>query len=173
MQIMRFGFSVLWKLAAVASISCLTLLVAVEAFAPTVSYSVEKPVEMRAFFNGEEATVVNITICAGQPCRLELFVDVETPLDYLVLCLYEPGGDKAYELLEGKSNIDVYDLSAGTELHYIWVVAPNGQWTGGLAPVQLFYSFQRAETGSYAVNGGSAVSGSFTFANPFIEKQGN
>lgn len=129
---------------------------------------VERPADLRAYFNGEEATVLDAVVSVGQPCALELAVRANAHLEYVVLCVYEPGADQVYSLLEGQLSSAVYDVPEGTELRFRWVVAPNGDWTGGRAPIQLFYSIRTAGTTNFA-GGDAAIRGTFAFANPYIE----
>ena len=78
--------------------------------------------------------------------------------------LYEHVVTNAYEVVEGPSEIDEFiknlNVESGWKTTYIWKVKPNGDWTNGNAPINLFVEFNQAYDDERKID--------FTIANPHI-----
>lgn len=100
-----------------------------------------KPV-IKAYFNGQEATVTGVKLKVGEPFTVDLYV---TPDRYTtVAALFrEPGGDgdDAYALVSGDPRGVVVHKKGGPNdtVHFRWVLAPTEAWTGGTAPLNIQY----------------------------------
>ncbi|MCG7847621.1 MAG: sarcinarray family MAST domain-containing protein [ANME-2 cluster archaeon] len=116
-----------------------------------------------AWANNEPATVEGIELKINEPFIIK--ADIESKIDGNVYVqLYEPGVTKAYIVIEGPSQIDewVYNskVLSGWKKTYIWTVKPNGEWTDGKAPLNLFVQFNKAHDEVESIE--------FTIANPYI-----
>lgn len=95
---------------------------------------------IKAYFNGQEATVEGVILKVNEPFDIDLNVTTEKDARVYIL-LKEPGGDHAYDRVggEGKGNFVNKTTRAGQTVNFHWVLAANDQWTGGNAPVNIYY----------------------------------
>jgi sarcinarray family protein len=95
---------------------------------------------IKAYYNGEEATVTGITLKVGEPFTVDFNV---TPDRYTTVAalLREPGGGDAYELISGDAKDVVVRKKGGPDdpVHFQWVLAPGEEWTDGTAPLNIQY----------------------------------
>lgn len=117
---------------------------------------------VNAWFNGQNATVHNVTLKIGEPA--EVRVEIISKINGNVYVkLKEPGITKSFEVLSGPSKNDEwlynYDVTNGWSKSYTWTIAPNGNWKDGSAPLNLIVSFSEK---------GDQKSIEFTIANPYI-----
>ena len=56
--------------------------------------------------------------------------------------------------------IDNYDVKPGWTMNYTWIIKPNGEWTNGNAPINLFVKFSKSYDDDRHVK--------FTIVNPII-----
>ena len=99
-----------------------------------------KPV-IKAYYNGQEATVSGVTLQVGEPFTVDLYV---TPDRYTTVAtrLREPGGGlESYERISGDAAGDIVRKKGGPNetVHFRWVLAPTDAWTGGTAPLDIQY----------------------------------
>ncbi len=97
---------------------------------------------IKAYFNGQEATVTGVELKVGEPFTVDLFV---TPDRYTTVAalLREPGGgEDAYALISGEPKGVVTRKNGGPDdtVHFQWVLAATEAWTGGTAPLNLQYN---------------------------------
>lgn len=124
-------------------------------------------VTVKAYCDGQEATVENVTLKAGQPFEVRLTVITDS--DAVVhAMIYEPGYVPAYEVLSGpgKDIIVTRYIGAGEEATFTWTVAPSGAWTGAKAPLNVAFKVLEERDGA----GKKLTSGQFTVVNAFIEE---
>ena len=95
---------------------------------------------IKAYFNGQEATVTGVKLKVGEPFTIDFNV---TPDRYTTVAalLREPGGGDAYELISGDSKDIVVRKKGGPDdpVHFQWVLAPGEEWTDGTAPLNIQY----------------------------------
>lgn len=96
---------------------------------------------IKAYFNGQEATVTGITLKVDEPFTVDLYV---TPDRYTTVSvrLREPGGGLgSYRRISGDPE-DIVRKKGGPDdtVHYQWVLAPTDAWTGGTAPLNIQYN---------------------------------
>ena len=116
-----------------------------------------------AWSNDEPATVEGMVLKINEPFTVK--VTIESKIDGKIgVQLYEPGVTNAYEVVEGPSEIDEFiknlNVESGWKTTYIWKVKPNGDWTNGNAPINLFVQFNQAYDENRKID--------FTIANPQI-----
>ncbi len=96
---------------------------------------------IKAYCNGQEATVTGMTLKVGEPFTVDLYV---TPDRYTTVSvrLREPGGGlESYRRISGDPE-DTTRKKGGPNdtVHYRWVMAPTDAWTGGVAPLDIQYN---------------------------------
>ena len=117
---------------------------------------------VRAWFNGENATVNSVQLKIGQP--VEVKVEILSKIDGNVYVeLDEPGITKSYDVIVGNSalgeSIDNQNIIAGWLKIYSWTLKPNGAWKNGNAPINIRVSFSKK---------GNQKPIEFTIVNPYI-----
>ena len=117
---------------------------------------------VRAWFNGENATVNNVQLTIGEP--VEIRAEILSKIDGNVYIeLDEPGITKSYDVINGNSgldeSIDNSNIIAGWSKTYSWTLKPNGAWKNGNAPINIRVSFSKK---------GNQKPIQFTIANPYI-----
>jgi len=119
---------------------------------------------VRAWFNGENATVNGVQLKIGEP--IELKVDLLSKVNgHVTLKLKEPGVTTAYDVLSGPSKIDEkisnLNIESDWSKTYTWSLAPNGAWKNGNAPINIIVQFHDLKTKNDEII-------QFTIANPYI-----
>jgi sarcinarray family protein len=122
---------------------------------------------VKAWFNGENATVNGLQLKIGEP--VEVKVEIISKINGSVFVkIKEPGVTKAFDIKEGPSNHDVtidnYDVTNGWSKTYFWTLTPNGAWKNGNAPINIFVQFDKIVNGK--IKGDKTIQ--FTIANPYI-----
>ncbi|MCD4765644.1 MAG: sarcinarray family MAST domain-containing protein [Methanosarcinales archaeon] len=116
-----------------------------------------------AWSNDEPATAEGMVLKINEPFTVK--ASIESKIDgYVFVKLSEPGVTNAYEVIEGPSQIDEFidnmNIESGWKTTYIWKLKPNGDWTNGNAPINLFVQFNKAHDDVRMIQ--------FTIANPHI-----
>ncbi|MFZ3383672.1 MAG: sarcinarray family MAST domain-containing protein [Candidatus Methanoperedens sp.] len=119
---------------------------------------------VRAWFNGENATVNGLQLKIGEP--VEVKVEVISKIDgHVTLILQEPGVTKAFEVLSGPSKVDEkisnLNIESGWSKIYTWKLTPNDAWKNGNAPINLLVKFYNIKSKNDKIT-------QFTIANPYI-----
>ena len=117
---------------------------------------------VNAWYNGQEATVKNISLRVGEPA--EIIVSVFSKIDCNVYVeLANPLITMPYEIVNGPSEFDELiqnrGVKSGWSENYSWIIKPNEEWTNGNAPINLFVQF--SDRGDVRIE-------EFTIANPII-----
>jgi len=116
----------------------------------------------KAWLNGKNATVNGIQLKIGEPfeVKVELLSKIKGDVSFK---LYEPGVTKAFKVLIGPSEIekriDIMNIESGWLKTYSWTIAPNGEWKGGNAPLNVIIQFNKGMINKQI---------DFTIANPYI-----
>ena len=116
-----------------------------------------------AWCNDEPATVNDLKVKIGEPITIK--VQVTSKINGFVgVELNEPGVTRSYDIISGPSDFDKgiyeYDVESGWKNEYIWIISPNGEWTDGNAPINLYVQFNQDIDEVERVE--------FTIANPYI-----
>ena len=117
---------------------------------------------VNAWYNGQEATVENIQLIVGETA--EITVSINSKIDCNVYVkLINPLVTVPYDIISGPSDldesIDNRGVKSGWTTNYTWIIAPNGEWTNGNAPINIFVQF--SDRGDVRIE-------EFTIANPII-----
>ncbi|MDD5617128.1 MAG: sarcinarray family MAST domain-containing protein [Candidatus Methanoperedens sp.] len=117
---------------------------------------------VNAWFNEKNATVEGFSMKIGESAEIK--VEVTSKIDGNVYVeLNEPGITKSYNVVNGPSkfdeSIDNLKIESGWSKTFTWIVAPNGAWKNGNAPINIFVEFSKIKTDKKI---------QFTIANPYI-----
>lgn len=119
---------------------------------------------VKASFNGENATVEGIKLKIGEPADIKVTITSKIN-GHVIIALTETGVTKAFDVLSGPSkqdeSIDNLNIDKGWSKVYTWKVAPNGAWTNGNAPINVFVKFYSIEHKDERII-------HFSIANPII-----
>lgn len=131
----------------------------------------------------QNSSLLQQNIFIGQPikCKLVLQTNVQGNLHFTI---YEPGTTLAYTVVKGKKQDEsvqywlrntlaqrpsekyeqqyIFELIPSV-IRYTWILIPNGNWTQGNAPINLYYSFTSIDNKEEHCHLG--------FCNPFIINQ--
>jgi len=117
---------------------------------------------VNAWYNGQEATVENIQLKVGEPAEITVIINSKIDCNVYVK-LINPLVTVPYNILSGPSDldesIDNRGVKSGWTTNYTWIIAPNGKWTNGNAPINIFVQF--SDRGDVRIE-------EFTIANPTI-----
>ena len=128
--------------------------------------AIAKPT-IKAYFNGQEATVDGVTLQVDEPFTVDLNITPDTDSIVSVI-LMEPGNGRSYKSLDGNVTYDFIDVKcrSGDTCHFHWRLAANGDWTDGTAPVNIYYQLNDAKQGDKML-----YSGEFTVVDPYIDPE--
>ena len=118
---------------------------------------------VKAYFNGQEATVSGITLHVGEEFTVDLTV---TPDEESIAFaeLDEPGDTRAYDWRGGDELAPAAGkpCNASSPARFRWTLAPSGRWVDGTAPVNIYFQVNR--------RGGNELtaSGYFTVVDAYI-----
>jgi len=119
---------------------------------------------VKAFFNGENATVEGVKLKIGEPA--EIRIEINSKINgHVFIKLTEPGTTKAFDVLNGPSKqderIDNLNIINSWSKTYTWKLAPSGAWKNGNAPINIVVNF-------YDIKSKDSKIIQFTIANPYI-----
>ena len=116
---------------------------------------------VKAWFNGEEATVKGIKLKIGEPADIKATVTSNISGNIYVK-LTNPLVNEPYYVIVGTSigeRIDNIGISPGWSKTFSWKIKPNGAWTNGNAPINIFVEFSKIKDDKKI---------EFTIADPYI-----
>ena len=119
--------------------------------------------DIKAYYNGQEATVTDARLKVGEPFTVDLYVTPDSRANVAAV-LEETGGPDAYRLVSGDPKGSIVQKKGGPNetLHFHWVLEPGGEWVDGTAPLNI----------QYAVWGdGTEVQGYFTVVDAYISPE--
>ncbi|KAB2948055.1 MAG: sarcinarray family MAST domain-containing protein [Candidatus Methanoperedens sp.] len=122
---------------------------------------------VKAWFNEKNATsetIEGIKLRIGEP--VEIKVEVISKINGNVhVKLSEPGTTTSFEVISGPSKqddrIDNMGVSPNWSNTFQWKIRPNGAWTNGNSPINIFVSFYNSKKKDQKPI-------EFTIANPYI-----
>ncbi|MDF1557313.1 MAG: sarcinarray family MAST domain-containing protein [ANME-2 cluster archaeon] len=102
--------------------------------------------EVKAWCNGERATVNELSVKVGEP--INITVRVTSRIDgYVDIQLKEPWTTHSYDVISGPSELDEWIteqyVEPGWTQEYTWILAANGEWTDGRSPIMVDVSFHK------------------------------
>ena len=105
---------------------------------------------VKAWFNGQEATVKNIKLKIGEPFDIKVIINSNIS-GHVIIKLTNPLVTEPYEVVEGinigKSD-DNLNILSGWSKTITWKLKPNGAWKNGNAPINIFVQFTKIENGT-------------------------
>ena len=129
---------------------------------------------IKAYFNGREATVTDVTLKVNEPFTISLNVTPDRATTVVAILREPGGGDSAYRLISGdaKGNMVIKTGGPNRTAHFMWVLAPNGKWTDGNAPLDIQYDVW-GETAAGDVQGYFTVVDAYISHVIFSKKNGS
>ncbi len=118
---------------------------------------------VKAWYNGQEATVKNIKLKVGEPADLKVTVTSNIS-GHVFIALTNPLVTEPYEVIEGTGidkRIDNLDIPSGWSKTFNWKIKPNGAWANGNAPINIFVKFYNTRSKDDRII-------EFTIADPYI-----
>jgi sarcinarray family protein len=96
---------------------------------------------IKAYFNGQEATVTGAKLKIGEPFTVDLYVTPDRHTTVAALLREPGGGEDAYALISGDPKGIVTRKKGGPNdtAHFQWILAPTEAWAGGTAPLNIQY----------------------------------
>ena len=117
---------------------------------------------VNAWYNGQEATVKDVYLKVNEPAEIAVYVQSKIDCDIYVE-LINPLVTMPYDIINGPSEFDELiknrDVKSGWKENYTWIITPNGEWTNGNAPLNIFIQFSYQDEDRIE---------KFTIANPII-----
>jgi sarcinarray family protein len=117
---------------------------------------------VNAWYNGQEATVKNISLKIEEPFEITVYVYSKIDCNVYIK-LINPLVTVPYDIVSDPSELDKFidnhGVNSGWSENYTWIIAPNGEWTNGNAPINIFVQFS---------DQGDDRREKFTIANPII-----
>jgi sarcinarray family protein len=109
---------------------------------------------VKAYFNGQEATVSGITLNKGERFTVDLYAVPDGEADVWAE-IDEPGEPRAYCRISGDEltpeAFKPCNASAGARFH--WELAAGGDWAGGTAPLNAYYQINGRNSNNVIARG--------------------
>ncbi|VVB86148.1 Uncharacterised protein [uncultured archaeon] len=121
---------------------------------------------VKAWFNGEEATVKGVKLKIGEPSDIKVTVNSNIS-GHVIIKLTNPLVTEPYEVVEGiniGNRDDNLNILSGWSKTITWKLKPNGAWKDGNAPINVLVQFTKIENGK--IKGDKKIE--FTIADPYI-----
>ena len=119
---------------------------------------------VKSWYNNQPATVEGAKLKINEPVEIEVEVTSKVDAFFIGIELSEPGVTKSYDVISGPSDfgeyISEYDIKSGWVKAYTWTICPNGNWTDGNAPINIFVQFTKEI--------GDTLKIQYSIANPHI-----
>ncbi len=119
---------------------------------------------VKAWCNNQPATVEGVKLKINEPIEIKVEVTSKVDASYIGLKLKEPGVTKSFDVISGPSDFGEYiivdDIKSGWVKTYSWTICPNGNWTDGNAPINIFVQFSKEINDDRFIR--------FSIANPHI-----
>lgn len=118
---------------------------------------------VKAWFNGQEATVEGVKLKIGEPVDIKVTVNSNIS-GHVFVKLKNPLVTVPYLVIEGvdiDKRIDNLGISPGWSKTFSWKVKPNGAWTNGNAPINILVKFYNIQSEDDKII-------EFTIADPYI-----
>ncbi|MCD4845281.1 MAG: sarcinarray family MAST domain-containing protein [Methanosarcinales archaeon] len=119
---------------------------------------------VKSWYNNQPATVEGAKLKINEPVEIKVEVTSKVDAFFIGIELSEPGVTKSYDVISGPSDfgeyISEYDIKSGWVKAYTWTICPNGNWTDGNAPINIFVQFTKEI--------GDTLKIQYSIANPHI-----
>lgn len=127
---------------------------------------------IKAYFNGQEATVYGVELRPGEAFTVDLYIKPDADADAYAE-IDEPGITRAYDRLSGDELVPTTfkRCNASSSAWFHWVLAANGGWSNGTAPVNIYYQINRRDGTDIVARGYFTVVDAFiTSGAPMADK---
>lgn len=111
-----------------------------------------KTLDENGKWNEWENSTVYKTMKVHEPFKIKAKITTKKEIPWLHLWLEEIGNSKIYEVIEGESDIGICgkivsanNIPEGWSKIYEWTVRPTGNWTDGIAPLNIKAQFSTME----------------------------
>jgi sarcinarray family protein len=102
---------------------------------------------VKAWYDNQPATVEGVGLKINEPVEIKVEVTSKVDAFFIGIELSEPGVTKSFDVISGPSDfgewISKYDIKSGWVKTYTWTICPNGNWTDGNAPINIFVQFTK------------------------------
>lgn len=121
---------------------------------------------VNAWFDGKDAskaTVENVNLKIGEPVDIKLEVTSNIS-GHVFVALTNPSVTVPYQVIEGsdiEKRVDNLNIQTGWSKTFTWKIKPNGAWTNGNAPINIFVKFHNIKSNDDKII-------EYTIANPYI-----
>jgi len=119
---------------------------------------------VKSWYDNQPATVEGVVLKINEPVEIKVEVTSKVDAFFIGIELCEPGVTKSYDVISGPSDfgeyISEYDIKSGWVKTYTWTICPNGNWTDGNAPINIFVQFNKE------INDDRIIQ--YSIANPYI-----
>jgi sarcinarray family protein len=118
---------------------------------------------IKAYFNGQEATVSGVELHPGEAFAVDIYITPDADADAYAE-IDEPGVTRAYDRQSGDELVPTTfkRCNASSSAWFHWVLAANGGWSNGTAPVNIYYQVNRRDGNDIIARG------YFTVVDAFI-----
>jgi len=111
-----------------------------------------KTLDENGNWNEWENSTVYKTLKVHEPFKIKAKITTKKEISWLYLWLEEIGSSKIYEIVKGESDIGIYgkiisvnNVPEGWSKIYEWIARPTGNWTNGIAPLNIKAQFSTME----------------------------
>jgi len=119
---------------------------------------------VKSWYNNQPATVEGAKLKINEPVEIRVEVISKIDASFIAVILREPGVTKSFDVISGPSDFGEYisedDIKSGWVKTYTWTICPNGNWTDGNAPINIFVQFTKEI--------GDTLKIQYSIANPHI-----
>jgi sarcinarray family protein len=102
---------------------------------------------VKAWCDNQPATVEGVKLKINEPVEIKVEVTSKVDASFIAVILREPGVTKSFDVISGPSDFGEYisedDIQSGWLKTYTWTICPNGNWTDGNAPINIFVQFSK------------------------------
>ncbi|MEA3293381.1 MAG: sarcinarray family MAST domain-containing protein [Euryarchaeota archaeon] len=102
---------------------------------------------VKSWYDNQPATVEGAKLKINEPVEIKVEVTSKIDAFFIGIELCEPGVTKSFDVISGPCDfeefISEYDIKSGWVKTYTWTICPNGNWTDGNAPINIFVQFTK------------------------------
>ncbi|MEA3293584.1 MAG: sarcinarray family MAST domain-containing protein, partial [Euryarchaeota archaeon] len=119
---------------------------------------------VKSWYDNQPATVEGVGLKINEPVEIKVEVTSKVDASFIDIVLCEPGVTKSFDVISGPCDFEEWisedDIKSGWVNTYTWTICPNGNWTDGNAPINIFVQFSKEI--------GDTLKIQYSIANPHI-----